>query len=101
MKYKSVVDACALKADFSSFIGGDQIQIGEKGINLSGGQKARINLARAVYADTDIIIMDDPLAAVGKKNHLKLFLLLLFNHLKLLSFIHLQLLRLLFNHLKF
>jgi len=39
-------------------------EIGEKGINLSGGQKARISLARAVYADADIILMDDPISAL-------------------------------------
>ncbi len=56
-RYQEVVDCCALKSDFANFIGGDQIQIGERGINLSGGQKARINLARAVYADADIVMM--------------------------------------------
>ena len=44
--------------------GGDQCEIGERGINLSGGQKARISLARAAYAKADIVIADDPLAAV-------------------------------------
>jgi len=39
-------------------------EIGEKGINLSGGQKARLCLARAVYASTDIILMDDPVSAL-------------------------------------
>ena len=43
---------------------GDSTEIGEKGVNLSGGQKQRIAIARAVYADTDIYIMDDPLSAV-------------------------------------
>ncbi len=43
---------------------GDQTEIGEKGINLSGGQKARISLARAVYAESDIILMDDPISAL-------------------------------------
>ena len=44
--------------------GGVETEIGEKGINLSGGQKQRIALARAVYADADLYIMDDPLSAV-------------------------------------
>ena len=39
-------------------------QIGEKGINLSGGQKARVALARAVYARADVLLFDDPLSAV-------------------------------------
>lgn len=43
---------------------GDQTEVGEKGINLSGGQKARLSLARAVYQDFDVYLMDDPLSAV-------------------------------------
>jgi ABC-type bacteriocin/lantibiotic exporter with double-glycine peptidase domain len=43
---------------------GDRTEIGEKGINLSGGQKARISLARAFYADKDIYLMDDPISAL-------------------------------------
>ena len=43
---------------------GDQTEIGEKGINLSGGQKARLSFARAIYSDREIIFFDDPLSAV-------------------------------------
>ena len=43
---------------------GQYTKIGERGINISGGQKARISLARAVYADADIYLFDDPLSAV-------------------------------------
>ena len=43
---------------------GDLTLVGDKGMTLSGGQKSRLSLARAVYADADIILMDDPLAAV-------------------------------------
>lgn len=43
---------------------GDLTEIGEKGINLSGGQKSRINLARAVYQNSDVYLLDDPLSAV-------------------------------------
>ena len=50
--------------DLAILPAGDDTEIGEKGINLSGGQKARVGLARAVYADTDIVIMDDPMSAL-------------------------------------
>ncbi|CAG8721759.1 10889_t:CDS:2, partial [Dentiscutata heterogama] len=62
--YEEVIDACSLKADIEILPGGDLTEIGEKGINLSGGQKARISLARAVYARADIYLFDDPLSAV-------------------------------------
>ena len=52
---------------------GDQTEIGEKGINLSGGQKARISLARAVYSNTDIIMMDDPISALDANVRKKIF----------------------------
>lgn len=42
----------------------DLTQIGEKGVNLSGGQKARVSLARALYHRSDILLLDDPLSAV-------------------------------------
>jgi len=48
-------------------------EIGEKGINLSGGQKARIGLARAVYSDKDLIIMDDPISALDANVKKKIF----------------------------
>ncbi|KAK7067583.1 Canalicular multispecific organic anion transporter 1, partial [Halocaridina rubra] len=62
--YQSCIKACALQADLDMLPGGDQTEIGEKGINLSGGQKQRVSLARAVYADADIYLLDDPLSAV-------------------------------------
>ncbi|XP_076451201.1 multidrug resistance-associated protein 1-like [Babylonia areolata] len=62
--YKNVVDACALKPDFDMLPNGDHTEIGDKGINLSGGQRQRVSLARAVYADHDIYLFDDPLSAV-------------------------------------
>ncbi|KIY72285.1 multidrug resistance-associated ABC transporter [Cylindrobasidium torrendii FP15055 ss-10] len=67
----AVIEACALTRDLEMLPHGDQTQIGEKGINLSGGQKARVSLARAAYSPSDIVLLDDPLSAVdayvGKK----------------------------------
>ncbi|KAJ2761728.1 hypothetical protein H4S06_001052 [Coemansia sp. BCRC 34490] len=62
--YNKVIDACALRPDLGMLPSGDMTEIGEKGINLSGGQRARVSLARAVYARADVYILDDPLAAV-------------------------------------
>ncbi|KAJ2272600.1 hypothetical protein J3F81_002991, partial [Coemansia sp. RSA 371] len=62
--YIRVIDACALRPDLDMLAAGDLTEIGEKGINLSGGQKARVSLARAVYARADVYILDDPLSAV-------------------------------------
>ncbi len=62
--YETVLEACALEQDLKMLPAGDMTEIGEKGINLSGGQKQRVSLARAVYADRDIYLLDDPLSAV-------------------------------------
>ncbi|XP_055333699.1 multidrug resistance-associated protein 1-like [Paramacrobiotus metropolitanus] len=63
-KYDRVLECCALKPDLEVLPSGDQTEIGEKGINLSGGQKLRVTLARAVYSDCDLYFLDDPLSAV-------------------------------------
>nr|CAD7590287.1 unnamed protein product [Timema genevievae] len=63
-RYKEVVRACALTRDLELFPNGDKTLVGERGVSLSGGQRARINLARAVYRDADIYLLDDPLSAV-------------------------------------
>ncbi|KAF0716024.1 hypothetical protein As57867_003058, partial [Aphanomyces stellatus] len=63
-KYNRVLEACALTKDLTLFAAGDRTEIGQKGVNLSGGQKARISLARACYSDADIFILDSPLSAV-------------------------------------
>ncbi|KAI1293287.1 hypothetical protein EDD11_008442 [Mortierella claussenii] len=63
-RYQRVIKACCLEADLKLFPFGDQTEIGERGVNLSGGQKARLSLARSVYFDAGIVIMDDPLSAV-------------------------------------
>ncbi|XP_054634835.1 ATP-binding cassette sub-family C member 10 [Dunckerocampus dactyliophorus] len=62
--YQAVIEACALSDDLSILQDGDRTEVGENGITLSGGQKARLALARAVYMDKDIYLLDDPLAAV-------------------------------------
>ncbi|XP_037392398.1 multidrug resistance-associated protein 4 isoform X2 [Pygocentrus nattereri] len=63
-KYERVLKACALKRDMELLPEGDLTVIGDRGATLSGGQKARVNLARAVYQDADIYLLDDPLSAV-------------------------------------
>ncbi|KAF2237628.1 ABC multidrug transporter-like protein [Viridothelium virens] len=62
--YEQVVEACALKPDFEMLPNGDLTEIGERGITVSGGQKQRLNIARAIYFNADIVLMDDPLSAV-------------------------------------
>uniref|UniRef100_A0A1Y1M1I2 Uncharacterized protein n=2 Tax=Photinus pyralis TaxID=7054 RepID=A0A1Y1M1I2_PHOPY len=63
-RYSAVVQCCALEQDLKSFPYGDMTTLGDHGAALSGGQKARINLARAVYRKADIYLLDDPLSAV-------------------------------------
>ena len=64
-RYDEVVGACALLDDLAVLPAGDKTEIGERGINLSGGQKARISLARAMYSqETQLMLLDDPLSAV-------------------------------------
>lgn len=64
LRYEEVVECCALKQDFSMFEFGDRTLIGERGSSLSGGQKARVSLARALYRKADLYLLDDPLSAV-------------------------------------
>jgi ATP-binding cassette subfamily C (CFTR/MRP) protein 1 len=64
--YEKTVNACALRDDFAQLPDGDQTEVGERGISLSGGQKARLTLARAVYARADIYLLDDCLSAVDQ-----------------------------------
>lgn len=63
-RYKDIVKVCALETDFEQFPHGDKTLVGERGTSLSGGQRARVNLARSVYRDADIYLFDDPLSAV-------------------------------------
>ena len=66
-RYKETLKACALDKDLSILEDGDMTEIGEKGITLSGGQKARVALARAVYSRAKNVLMDDVLSAVDGK----------------------------------
>lgn len=63
-RYWKTLDACELLPDLDQFSHGDRSFIGENGIGLSGGQKARVALARAVYSRADILLLDDPLSAL-------------------------------------
>ncbi|KAL9957080.1 hypothetical protein ACROYT_G038671 [Oculina patagonica] len=65
--YNRIIEACALKEDIRQFPDSDQTVVGECGAVLSGGQRARVSLARAIYADADIYLLDDPLSAVDFK----------------------------------
>ena len=66
-KYEAVIKRACLTSDFKLLAKGDQTIVGEKGVTLSGGQKARVSLARALYSEADIYLMDDPLSAVDSK----------------------------------
>eukprot|EP00069_Balaena_mysticetus_P008628 bmy_19698T0 len=72
-RYEKVIKACALKKDLQLLEDGDLTVIGDRGTTLSGGQKARVNLARAVYQDADIYLLDDPLSAVDAEVSRHLF----------------------------
>ncbi|KAL8872095.1 MAG: hypothetical protein Q9174_002218 [Haloplaca sp. 1 TL-2023] len=63
-RYRRVLEACALTQDLASFKDGDLTNIGENGIGLSGGQKARVALARAIYSQAKILFLDDPISAL-------------------------------------
>lgn len=65
--YNKVIEACSLCLDLDQLPASDLTEIGEKGINLSGGQKQRVSLARCVYADADVYLLDDTLSAVDSK----------------------------------
>ena len=63
-KYNKVLKISELLPDLEILKGGDMTEIGERGINLSGGQKARVSIARALYSDSDIYLLDDPISAL-------------------------------------
>lgn len=72
-RYINTIRSCCLEEDFASWPAGDRTVVGEKGANVSGGQRARISLARAIYCNADILLLDDPLAAVDSYVGYRLF----------------------------
>ena len=80
-KFLNVVHVCGLTKDLAVFSNGDMTEIGQRGVTLSGGQKARVGLARAVYSDADIYLLDDPLSAVDIKVGRRLFDACIVGHL--------------------
>ncbi|OAD54852.1 hypothetical protein WN48_06052 [Eufriesea mexicana] len=82
-RYIAVTQACALVKDFQQFPYGDMSNVGEDGSSLSGGQKARVNLARAVYRKADIYLLDDPLSAVDARVAKHLFYRYMMNRIKM------------------
>ncbi len=71
--FQRAIEVCSLTEDLALFPSGDMTSVGERGVSLSGGQRARVNLARAVYSDADIYLLDDPLSAVDVKVSNELF----------------------------
>ena len=66
-RYDDVLDSCCLLPDLDILPNGDQCELGDRGVNLSGGQKARLSLARTCYKDADIYLFDDVLSAVDAR----------------------------------
>ena len=71
--YEKVFKDCELEADIKPFLEGDKIEIGARGVNLSGGQRARVGIARELYAGGDIFLFDDCFSALDPQVADKIF----------------------------
>ena len=65
--YYKTLDVCCMQPDLQNFPKGDLTEIGHRGVSLSGGQRVRVSLARALYSAADVYLLDDPLSAVDAK----------------------------------
>ena len=72
-KYREIISVCELENDFYEFANGDKTEINSTSANVSGGQKARISLARCLYKDADLYLLDDPLSSIDSKVGNKIF----------------------------
>ena len=81
-KYNKIINLCELGQDIKLLSGGDMTEIGERGANLSGGQKARLAIARALYSDADIFLFDDPLSALDAYVGMNIFNNVILDYLK-------------------
>ena len=81
-RYKKVLEICQLISDLTLLPGGEMTEISSNGQNISGGQKARISLARAIYKDADIYLFDDPISSVDPINSERIFKNVLIDYLK-------------------
>ncbi|XP_071824185.1 ATP-binding cassette sub-family C member 4-like isoform X2 [Apostichopus japonicus] len=66
-RFRKVLEQCDLNEDLSQYADKDLTLVGEKGVKLSGGQRSRVGLARVLYSDTNVYLLDDPLSAVDSR----------------------------------
>lgn len=81
-RYSKVIQVCALTKDIDKLPNNDEYKVGEKSVSLSGGQRSRINLARAIYRKADIYLLDDPLSSIDTYTSKQIFDKCFLDHLK-------------------
>ncbi|KAJ4390767.1 hypothetical protein N0V93_004365 [Gnomoniopsis smithogilvyi] len=67
VRYNRVIEACCLPEDLAELANGDETEVGENGTALSGGQKSRVALARALYSKAPLLLLDDIFSALDAK----------------------------------